>query len=116
MGIADLANVPTTDTELKAWASLHFVHHRDIIRRVQERYGVRLDEYSLDPLVIDSGIPQSVGSWGYLHQIMHNQQNTVLQIAGNDLVDVTWQDPSERAEWVFLNFIEHQKAGAILGV
>ena len=116
MGLADLANVPNSQQDLAIWASLHMVHHRDILRRVREVYKIQLDEYSLDPLIIDPAGFDNVGSWGYQHQIMHNQMDAVLQIAGNDLTEVNWTDQGERAEWIFLNFVEHQQAGAKLGV
>lgn len=111
MGLASIANVPDDQNTTDEWAFSHMAHHRDIIRVLNEKHNIILPEYSLDP--ID---PNDFGLWGYQHQIMHNQMNAVLGIAGQDLVDVSWKDQEQRSVWIDLNFTEHLKANAILGV
>ena len=109
MSLAAIANVPSTLEELNAWSFAHMAHHRDIIARIYQLQGLVLPEYSLDP--ID---PLNPTVWEYSHQAMHNDQNTVLGIQGNDLSSINWQDENELAAWIFLNFNEHYQAGAIL--
>ena len=94
-GIASLYNVPQTDIEIREWGFSHAAHHRDIIRTIYELIHVALPEYQLDP--ID---PDNVGVWEYQHQIMHQQMDTVLGIAGNDLTSVNWKNREELAGWI----------------
>lgn len=111
MGLANIANVPVDQASMDTWAFSHMAHHRDILRAIQQNYNIILPEYSLDPLD-----PNDLGTWGYQHQIMHNQMDAILGIAGNDLVDVSWKDKEERSVWIDLNFREHLQANQILGV
>lgn len=111
MGVAAIYNVPEDPASLLEWSFNHMAHHRDINRRIWELYNVRIDEYSLDPMN-----PKDLGVWGYQHQLMHNDQNAVLGISGNDLLDVNWQDQGEREVWILLNASEHYRASNILGV
>jgi hypothetical protein len=109
--IASLYNVPQSDESLKQWAFVHMAHHRDIIRTIYELLKVALPEYQLDP--ID---PKDTGVWDYQHQVMHQQMDAVLGIAGNDLTGVQWTNPNELAGWIFLNSSEHQQAANILEI
>ena len=111
MGLASIANIPEDDQSFAAWSFSHMAHHRDITRRIFEAYGVEIPLYQIDEFD-----PRNPGAWYDQHQQMHNSQNTVLRIAGNNLDDVDWTDANQRAAWVWLNFTEHQQAGAILGV
>ncbi len=110
-GLADLYNVPTTDEERALWSFAHMVHHRDIIRRVYELVKVALPEYLLDP--ID---PNQPGQWEDQHQIMHDNQNQLLGIQGQDLSQVDWKDTRLLAGWIWLNAVEHYQAANILRI
>lgn len=107
---ASLANIPNTPDETGEWAFAHSAHHRDINRLIYQQFKISLPEYILDPMTVDD-----LGTFGYQHQIMHNNQNSILGIAGQDLTDVNWKDLGERTAWIFLNFNEHFKAANILG-
>ena len=110
-GLADLANVPSTDEERASWAFAHMAHHRDINRRIYELVKIALPEYILDPIN-----PHDSGEWEYQHQIMHDNFNQLLGIDGQDLTDVDWKDPRILNGWVFLNFSEHYQASNILEI
>ena len=110
-GLADLYNVPLTDDERAQWAFAHMAHHRDINRVIYQLTQVSLPEYALDP--IDLG---DTGTWEYQHQIMHDNQNAILGIQGNDLTSVNWKDPNLLEGWIFLNRNEHYQAAAILEI
>ena len=111
MGLANIYNVPTDQQTTDEWAFSHMAHHRDINRKIYELHGIEIPEYSLDPFDTND-----TGTFCYQHQEMHNIQNAVLGIAGNDLTDVVWKDEEQRASWVQLNAIEHLQANQILGV
>ena len=111
MGLADIANVPSMPDSLAVWAFAHMAHHRDINRLIYQNYRVAVSEYPLDQINT-----QDMGVWIYQHQEMHNNQNAILSIAGNDLTDVDWANQSELASWIQLNFNEHYQASNILGV
>lgn len=109
--IAALFNVPSTQDELNEWSFAHAAHHRDINRVLYQKVGAFLPEYVLDPIDIKNPYV-----WLEQHQEMHNRQNTLLAIAGNDLLDVDLADKNEFAGWIFLNSSEHFQAANILGI
>jgi|SRR5581483_4102552 len=111
MSVASIANIPNDQPAMNTWAFSHMAHHRDIIRRIREIYKIYLIEYQLDPMPL-----YSLGGWAYNHQSMHQQMDAVLNIDGFDLTDVNWQDRTQRAEWIWLNFQEHLQVSKILGV
>ena len=111
MGLAAIFNVPTDQQSTDEWAFSHAAHHRDINRVIFEKFGLVIPDYNLDPFN-----PEDTGTFGYQHQQMHNLQNAILGISGNDLVDVAWADPEERQGFIELNAKEHLQANAILGV
>lgn len=111
MAVADIANIPVDQPTLLIWSFSHMAHHRDINRRIYELDVIALPEFPLDPLN-----PNDPETFLEQHQIMHNNQNAILGIAGQDLSEVNFQDKVELSTWIYLNFIEHQQAGNILGV
>lgn len=111
MGLGNIANVPADQQSTDEWAFSHAAHHRDINRAIFEKFGAVIPDFILDPFD-----PNDTGTFGYQHQQMHNLQNAILGISGNDLVDVSWQNEEERSQWIDLNMREHLQANAILGV
>lgn len=109
--IAALYNVPSNEPELNSWAFAHMAHHRDINRAIYQLTGLSLIENILDPLD-----PRDIGVWLYQHQVMHQQFEPILGIAGYDLLDVDWQNPQELAGWILLNATTHQQAADELGI
>lgn len=110
-GLADLYNVPSNDAERAQWAFAHMAHHRDINRVIYQLLKVSLVEYPLDPINVDNS-----GDWEYLHQVMHDSQNQILGIQGNDLTGVDWKDQNLLAGWTWLNASEHYQAATILEI
>lgn len=111
MGLADIVNVPESAESLAVWAFSHMAHHRDINRAIYQQFANALPEYPLDEINI-----ADMGVWIYQHQEMHNNQNAILGIGGNDLTDVDWQNQGELSSWIQLNFTEHYQASNLLGV
>lgn len=114
MSVAALYNVPTTPEQLNQWAFAHMAHHRDIIRLIYERGSVALPEYALDPISVSGGTASF--DWERLHQTMHAQMDTLLGIAGYNLLGVRWNNENQLAAWIQLNADEHFRAGNILGL
>ncbi len=110
-GLADLYNVPTTNEERAQWSFAHMAHHRDINRRIYELIKVALPEYILDPVN-----PENSGEWEYQHQLMHDNQNSILGIQGQDLTGMDWKDQRLLAAWVWINASEHIQASNILEI
>ncbi len=94
-GLADLYNVPTTNEERAQWSFAHMTHHRDINRRIYELIKVALPEYILDPVN-----PENSGEWEYQHQLMHDNENAILGIQGQDLTGMDWKDQRLLAAWI----------------
>jgi hypothetical protein len=110
-GLADLANVPVTDEERATWLFAHMAHHRDINAKIYLLIKVALPEYTLDP--VD---PNDPGEWEYQHQVMHDNQNQLLSIQGQDLTGINWKDQNLLSGWIFLNLSEHFQASNILEI
>lgn len=110
-GLASLFNVPSTDEERSQWSFAHMAHHRDINQRIYTLIKVALPEYLLDPIS-----PADPGNWEYQHQLMHDNQNQLLGISGQDLTGVDWNDQRILQGWIFLNSSEHYQAAQILGI
>jgi hypothetical protein len=107
MPIANLFFVPQTPEQEAAWSFSHLANHRDFIRTVQQKFGIVLPEYAIDPFGDDVAD---------LHQTLHNDLDSLIGVQGFDLSEVNWKDPQQRAAWIFLNATLHQQEGAILGV
>lgn len=114
MSLAALFNVPGTPQQTDAWAFAHMAHHRDILRVIYEQTGVALPEYVLDPIAFPN--QQSAANWERQHQAMHAQMNTLLGIAGYNLLGVDWRNENRLAAWIQLNASEHRQAGNLLGL
>lgn len=109
--IANLYNVPSAPPEWQGWSFAHMCHHRDIIRRIIELTNIKLDEFVLDPFN-----PAEAGVWFDQHQIMHQQMDTILGIAGFDLSEVDFKNEQEKSAWIWLNSSEHKQAADTLGI
>jgi hypothetical protein len=110
-GVANLYNVPSNDDELKAWATIHAQHHRDINRVIYQLVKIVIPEYVLDP--ID---PDDTGNWEDNHQEMHRIQDGILGIPGFDLTGFDLKDQRLLAGWIYLNGQEHHRAADILEI
>jgi hypothetical protein len=111
VSIANLANVPSTDEERAQWAFSHMAHHRDIAAQIYLLAKIALPEYILEPIN-----PDDPSTWEYQHQQMHDNQNQLLGIAGQDLTGVDWKNQRLLAAWIQLNFNEHLQASNILRI
>lgn len=110
MPIASLLNVPLSNEQKAAWDFIHADHHRRLIAKVRQQFGVTLAEYVLDPF--DPLRPDS----GLLHQQMHNSVDALYGVSGYDLIDVDWRDEEQRASWVWLNAQLHLAEAQATGV
>ncbi len=110
-GLACLYNVPGSDAERAEWSFAHMAHHRDINLAIYNLTKIALPEYILDPLD-----PNETGQWEHQHQLMHDNQNQILGITGQDLTGIDWKDEKLLAAWVFLNANEHVQASDILEI
>jgi hypothetical protein len=111
VSLALISTVPTVPERFLEWSFSHMAHHRDINHAILLQFGDQFPEFPLDPIDFDD--PEEML---YNHQTMHNNQNSVLGIAGNDLLSVDFGDIDQRSAWIWLNFQEHLQANAKLGV
>ena len=112
MTLASLWNVPRS-REFFAWfAFSNQAHHAAIADETLRQLTVTLTQFPLDPMPLDL----SSGDWLYNHQTMHDQQNAVLGITGNDLTQVNFRDISQLTNWIQLHAEEHRQAATILGI
>lgn len=111
MAIADLFNVPNTAPEMQQWSFAHMAHHRDMIRVVRQKLGMRLDEFILDPVNL-----RDATQFLDQHQIMHQQLDRIFSIAGFDLTQVDWEDAAQRSGWIWQNAQLHVLEAQATGV
>lgn len=111
MALPTLFNVPTNAEEMSIFAFANMDEHRKIAAAAQAQLSVALDLFPLDP--IPTG---DLGTWVYNHQTMHDQQNAVLGISGNDLTTLDLNDISQLVNWIELHAQEHYQAAQLLGL
>lgn len=95
MSVLDIFNVPNTPEELQRWSFLHMALHRSENLAVLRQHGIILVENFLDPIDVTPN-----GSWFYDHQVMHNNVDQILGIEQFNLLDVDWEDSSQRIGWL----------------
>ena len=105
MGLATIANIPETDETLAQWSFSHQAHHFDINQGILKKFGISLPLFPTDPMNLND-----LGTFFYWHQTMHNNQNAILGIEGNNLLDVDWTNKGQLTIWVQTNLTEHQEA------
>ena len=109
MALASLFNVPDDPESLSAFSFANNDEHVKIAARIQQIYGIRLTQFIIDPIPMFDPL-----AWATAHQQMHNQQNEVLGIAGNDLSGIEFNDKEELNSWIRLHAAEHVQAAQIL--
>lgn len=112
MSLPSLFNQPTDPDGWLAWAFNHAAHHYDVIAAIGVQKNVNgLSQYILSPMT-----PDSLETFLYYHQVMHNQANAVLGTTGYELLSLDWNDPDQFQDWLQLNGDEHLNWNRILGV
>lgn len=114
MPIAGLYEYPQDQADFSQWSFAHMAHHRDIIRLVFDQQGVELQEYSLDPF--DPKDRNGLATWLANHQVMHQDMDEALGIAGYNLSQVDWNDRAAMSVWLENHGDEHYQAGQILNL
>lgn len=109
MALVNLYNIPTTPEGFAEFSFSNYDEHKKIFSAIQSAYATRLEEYIIEPLPLFD-----FSAWAYRHQLMHNEQNQVLGIAGNDLTSIDFTKPDQLASWINLHAQEHYQAASIL--
>ena len=110
MALADIFNIPSAPADMALWSFAHADHHRQLNAAALAQKNVLLAEYILDPVNLED---PSV--FLNQHQAMHNAVDSLYGVAGYDLTDVDWSDPSQRAGWIWLNAQLHRAEAAATG-
>lgn len=104
-----LYNSPKDKSGFDEFSFANIDEHRKIATAVKTLYGITLSQYIIDPIPLFD-----FSAWAYRHQQMHNEQNAVLGIAGNDLTTVDLSKEDQVSAWINLHAQEHYQASAIL--
>lgn len=110
--LAALFNIPQTRQDMQRFSFANADLHSRVRRAIELRSATPPDDVILDPLPEGDGLV----AWMWRHQMVHNQTNALLGIAGNDLTDVDFQDQGQIASWIWLHAQEHRRACEILGL
>jgi hypothetical protein len=104
MTIATILQVPKTAGE---WAIFSFAHARihQQIRNGLTALGFATGDYVLDPIN-----PGAIPEWQGRVQQAHTEMNGALGLQSNSLEGADFNDPSQTAAWIFLNWQEDNAA------
>ena len=109
--LANLYNIWKDNPGLQRFSFSNADEHYRIAKAIQKQYNVILPDYILDPINTEDP-----ATWLNVHQNVHNLQNSVLGIAGNDISDVDFSKPDQVASWIWLHAQEHLQANLKLGI
>jgi len=109
--IAGLWNTPRTQEELNYFSFVNADLHNRITLAIKAQHNVALPTLLLDPIS-----PIAHEDWAYRHQSVHNSQNQVLGITGNDLTEINFKDESQLQSWISLHAEEMIQACLKLGI
>lgn len=104
-------NAPTDEISSKYFSFANADEHFHIAAAIQGKFGIPQVFYILDPIPVSDHT-----EWLWRHQVMHDNMNLVLGIAGNDLTQVDFKDEQQREAWAWLHAQEHAKATDMLGI
>lgn len=107
---AVLANVPRSETDWKWWAWHHRESHAAIRQAIAAKYGVRLQDYQIEPIPADGEYFLEANNH------MHSDFNSVLGLQSQDLQSVDLNDESALRAWIWDHFREHRDAEIALGI
>lgn len=114
MGLATLANIPTTDELLAQFAFANMDSHRRIAAAIfRQMNGMVVPEFPLDPVPLS---PDARLVWALNHQAMHNSQNGILGVDGQDFTETDFDSPEQLTYYIQRHFIEHLEAEKQLGI
>ena len=114
MGLATLLNLPINHELIDKFSFENQDSHRRIAAAVfTQMNGIVLPIFVVDPI---PAVPGGLLDWGLNHQAMHNAQNQILGIPGEDLTGLDFSDEAQLSSWIQQHFIEHYLAETKLGV
>lgn len=111
MMLAQLLSPAKGDDDFNQWAYVHYQDHVEIKQAIQKQKNFNVQIQEIDEINWDD-----VYGWLERHQLMHNDFNGILDLGGNDLTSVDFQNEGQRQTWMWLNFREHQNARAALQI
>ena len=109
--LADLFNVPKSPASLNQFAFNNDAEHVHIIDAILLQNSVMLDRYIINPIPLDDS-----RGWARRHQIMHNAMNRELNLQGQDLSSVDFNDERALEAWIQIHVQEHYKANLALNI
>jgi hypothetical protein len=114
MSLATLLNLPTTNHLIQQFSFANQDSHRKIADAVfAQMKGMVIPVFAVDPIPL---FPGGLLDWSLSHQAMHNVQNEILGIQGEDLTSLDFQDEAQLSSWILQHFNEHYLAESKLGV
>lgn len=111
MSLAHILLPPPTPNGLDEWMLQHLAAHQAIINAAFTELQAALTLYPIYPFDKRTSLV-----WLENHQQMHDDQNALLNIIGNDLSSVDFDKKKELEAWMYLHWTEHQAAASTLGL
>lgn len=109
MGLANLYRPPEDGWD-DFWFN-NWIDHQDIAQAITKQNNVSMTIYVIDPW-------SDASADGILerHQQYHNDMNSALGLAGQDLSDLNLEDETKVKAWQWIHYLEHQAAHQALGI
>jgi hypothetical protein len=113
MGLANLLNLPVTPELINAFSFANQDSHQKIAAAILKKFDKTVPLYPLDPI---PPTQEGLLDWGLNHQAAHSAQNDILNIQGQDISEVNFENEEQLASWIQEHFVEHYLAETQLGV
>lgn len=111
MSLPYIYSTPSSPDDWRKWSFNHAANHYDWLSAVLDQKDQQLEQFILDPMNVDS-----LGTWFYWHQTMHDQVNLALGTSGYNLLALDWENEEQFQLWLRENGDEHVRVSAALGV
>jgi hypothetical protein len=114
MSLAMLLYPPPTRNGLQEHFFHHYQSHLAIVQGVKLKLGVPLTVYDIWP--VDPSNKPNIEDWKEAHQSLHTDFETLLNIQGVDLSEVSFDDKKSMDSFMYANWQSHYAAYTSLGL
>lgn len=109
--LASLLNIPHQQQDWDFFSWNHRLSHAAIRSAIQQKYGVVLTDYIIDPMN-----SENMSQFLQNNAALHSDMNSVLGLPGIDLLDVNMSDERQVNAWIYYHWQEHFAAETAAGV
>lgn len=102
---------PENEASLENWVLAHASDHVEIRQAILAQGLANLPDYVLYPINFSD-----LEGFNRKHQTTHDEANSVLNVPGQDLSALQFEDKDEFQRWLHTHFTEHLNMRTALGI